>query len=128
VKAADFHGKEAHLKFREREHQSATLCTLTMTSNIDSTGVARYPVGTCPLLDPATGATLIDALGRRSYTSSIAFGPSIGKNIALAYLPHDYCQVGRELQIQYFADVYPVKVEAVGCRSLYDPESVKLRS
>jgi len=128
VKAADFHGKEAHLKFREREHQPATLCTLSMTSNIDSTGVARYPVGICPVMDPATGATLVDELGRRSYSSSIAFGPSIGKNIALAYLPHDYCQVGRELQIQYFADVYPVKVEAVGYRSLYDPENGKPRS
>ncbi len=41
VKAADFHGKEGHLKFRERDHQPATLCTLVMTSNIDSTGVAR---------------------------------------------------------------------------------------
>ena len=128
VKAADFHGKEAHLKFREREHQPATLCTLVMSSNIDSTGVARYPMGACAVMDPATGATLIDALGRRSYTTSIAFGPSIGKNIALAYLPHEYCQVGRELQIQYFADVYPVKVAAVGYRSLYDPENGKPRS
>jgi len=128
VKAADFHGKDAHMKFREREHQSATLCTLTMTSNIDSTGLARYPVGTCPVLEPATGATLVDAQGRRSYTTSIAFGPTIGKNIALAYLPHAYAEVGRELQIQYFADVYPVQVEAVGYKALYDPESVKPRS
>jgi len=128
VKAADFHGKEAHLKFREHEHQSATLCTLTMTSNIDSTGVARYPMGTCPVMDPATGATLIDALGRRSYTTSIAFGPGIGKNIALAYLPHECCQVGRERQSQYFADVYAVKVEAVGYRPLYNPENIKPRS
>ena len=45
-------------------------------------------------------ATLIDALGRRSYTTSIAFGPPLGKNIALAYLPHADAQVGRELQIQ----------------------------
>jgi len=99
-----------------------------MNSNIDSTGVARYPVGICPVMDPATGATLVDSLGRRSYTTSIAFGPTVGKNIALAYLPHDYCQVGRELQIQYFADVYPVKVEAVGYAALYDPENVKPRS
>ena len=35
---------------------------------------------------------------------------------------------GRELQIQYFADVYPVTVEAVGYRPLYNPENVKLRS
>ena len=75
VKAADFHGKAAHMKFREREHQPAMLCTLVMTSNIDSSGVARYPVGTCPVMDPATGATLVDELGRRSWTSSIAFGP-----------------------------------------------------
>ena len=81
-----------------------------------------------PVLNPATGATLIDALGRRSYTNSIAFGPSTAKNIALAYLPHAYAQVGRELQIQYFADVYPVKVEAVGYRSLYDAENIKPRS
>ncbi|MEO7940472.1 MAG: glycine cleavage T C-terminal barrel domain-containing protein, partial [Burkholderiaceae bacterium] len=128
VKAADFHGKAAHMRFREREHQPATLCTLTMTSNMDSSGVARYPVGICPVMDPTTGATLIDELGRRSFTSSIAFGPTIGKNIALAYLPHEYCQVGRELQIQYFADIYPVKVEAVGYQSLYDPENGKPKS
>jgi len=84
VKAADFQGKQEHPKFREREHYNATRCTLTMTSNIDSTGVARYPVGICPVLDPATGATLADAQGRPSYTTRIAFGPTIGKNIALA--------------------------------------------
>ncbi|MCY7306395.1 MAG: hypothetical protein LH632_09630 [Rhodoferax sp.] len=54
--------------------------------------------------------------------------PTIGKNIALAYLPQAYAEEGRELQIQYFSDVYPVKVEAVGYRSLYDPESIKPRS
>ncbi len=57
----------------------ATLCTLTMTSNIDSTGVARYPMGACAVMDPATGATLIDAQGRRSYTTSIAFGPRLAR-------------------------------------------------
>jgi len=80
------------------------------------------------VMDPATGQTLIDSQGRRSYTTSIAFGPTIGKNIALAYLPHAYCQVGRELHIQYFDDVYPVKVEAVGYGALYDPENTKPRS
>jgi glycine cleavage system aminomethyltransferase T len=128
VKAADFHGKAAHLQFRERAQQPAMLCTLVMTNNIDRHGVARYPVGSCPVMDPATGATLVDALGRRSYTTSIAYGPTLGKNIALAYLPQAWCEVGRELQIQYFADVYPVRVEAVGYRPLYDPENVKPRS
>jgi hypothetical protein len=79
-------------------------------------------------MDPASGATLVDALGRRSYTTSIAYGPTLGKNIALAYLPQAYCEVGRELQIQYFGDVYPVEVAAVGYRPLYDAENAKPRS
>ena len=50
MKAADIRRHEARLKFRERDHQPATLCTLTMTSNIEGTGVARYPVGICPVI------------------------------------------------------------------------------
>ena len=59
-----------------REHQPAMLCTLVMTDNVDAKGVARYPVGTLPVMDPQTGETLVDELGRRSYTTSIAFGPT----------------------------------------------------
>jgi glycine cleavage system aminomethyltransferase T/glycine/D-amino acid oxidase-like deaminating enzyme len=128
VKEADFRGKERHLEYRARDHQPAMLCTLVMTDNIDRKGVARYPVGTLPVLDPGTGETLVDELGRRSYTTSIAFGPSIGKNIALAYLPWDYCQEGRTLAVQYFGETYPVEVAGVGYKPLYDPENAKPRS
>jgi glycine cleavage system aminomethyltransferase T/glycine/D-amino acid oxidase-like deaminating enzyme len=128
VKEADFCGKAKHLEYRGRTHQPAMLCTLVMTNNVDSKGVARYPVGTLPVMDPETGETLVDSLGRRSYTTSIAYGPSIGKNIALAYLPSDYAQEGRKLAVQYFADVYPVTVAAVGYKALYDPENAKPRS
>ncbi|MEH6579688.1 MAG: FAD-dependent oxidoreductase [Amphritea sp.] len=128
VKAADFCGKDAYLAIREREHQPAYLCTLTMVDNTDSHGVARYPVGNCAIIDPVTGETPIDSEGRRSYTTSIAYGPSIGKNIALAYLPHEYCQIGRELQIEYIDEPYKVKVETIGCVGMYDPENVKPKS
>ena len=128
VKEADFRGKAKHLEYRAREHQPAMLCTLVMTDNLDSNGVARYPVGTLPILDPETGETLVDSLGRRSYTTSIAFGPTIGRNIALGYLPHDYCQEGRELLVEYFGETYPVRVEGVGYKPLYDPENLKPRS
>ena len=101
---------------------------MTMTNNIDSAGVARYPVGTSPVMDPDTGNALIDSQGRRSYTTSIAFGPSIGKNIALAYLPYEYCKEGQELLIEYFGEQYPVKVEAVGYKPLYDPENALPRT
>ncbi|MBB5220256.1 glycine cleavage system aminomethyltransferase T/glycine/D-amino acid oxidase-like deaminating enzyme [Amaricoccus macauensis] len=128
VKEADFRGKAKHLEYRAREHQPAMLCTLVMTDNVDAKGVARYPVGTLPVIDPETGETLVDALGRRSFTTSIAFGPSVGRNIALAYLPWEFCQEGRKLAVQYFGETYPVEVAGVGYKPLYDPENTKPRS
>jgi glycine cleavage system aminomethyltransferase T/glycine/D-amino acid oxidase-like deaminating enzyme len=128
VKEADFRGKAKHLEYKARDHQPAMLCTLVMTDNIDSNGVARYPVGSMPVMDPATGETLVDELGRRSFTTSVAYGPTIGKNIALAYLPHAWCEVGRRLTVEYFGETFPVEVAAVGYRPLYDPENLKPRS
>jgi len=125
VKQADFRGKAKHLEYRAREHQPAMLCTLVMTDNVDSAGVARFPVGIMPVMDPETGETLKDELGRLSFTTSVAYGPTLGKNIALAYLPWAYCQEGRKLTVEYFGETYPVEVAAVGYRPLYDPESLK---
>jgi glycine cleavage system aminomethyltransferase T len=88
---------------------------------VDSNGVARYPVGQWPILDPATNEVLIDEKGRRSYITSIAYGPSVGRNIALGYLPREYAFEGRELVMEYFNEPFPIKVEAVGCKALYDP-------
>ncbi|MGB0904171.1 MAG: FAD-dependent oxidoreductase, partial [Mangrovicoccus sp.] len=128
VKEADFRGKSKHLEYRARGHQPAMLCTLVMTDNIDSKGVARYPVNTMPVMDPETGEVLVDELGRRSYTTSVAYGPTVGKNIALAYLPWDYAQTGRKLSVTYFDETYPVEVAGVGYAPLYDPENLKPRS
>jgi glycine cleavage system aminomethyltransferase T len=52
VKEADFRGKAKHLEYKAREHQPAMLCTLVMTDNVDAKGVARYPVGILPVMDP----------------------------------------------------------------------------
>jgi glycine cleavage system aminomethyltransferase T len=128
VKEADFCGKAKHEEYRARKNQPAMLCTLVMTENVDSRGVARYPVGTMPVMDPETGETLVDELGRRSFTTSIAYGPTIGKNIALAYLPWPYCQEGRKLAVEYFGETYPVEVAGVGYKPLYDPENLKPRT
>ena len=121
VKAADFHGKEAYLQQRERDSQPAYLCTMVMTENVDAKGIARYPVGQWPILDPESNEVLVDELGRRSYITSIAYGPSIGKNIALGYLPKEYAEEGRILTMEYFDEPFPIRVEAVGCKALYDP-------
>jgi glycine cleavage system aminomethyltransferase T/glycine/D-amino acid oxidase-like deaminating enzyme len=127
VKAADFHGKAAYLEQRERARQPAYLCTLTLLDNVDASGVARYPVGQWPIIDPQSGEVPIDDIGRRSYASSIAYGPSIGANIALAYLPWHYAEVGRELALEYFAQHYPVRVAAVGATALYDPGNTRVK-
>lgn len=37
-------------------------------------------------------------------------------------------KVGRELHIEYFDELYAVKVEAVGCVGLYDPEKGRQKS
>ena len=104
------------------------LCTLVMTDNIDAKGVARYPVGTMPVHGPGPA--------KRWSTNSAAapsrprwpIGPTIGKNIALAYLPWSYCQEGRKLEVEYFGETYPVEVAGVGYKPLYDPENLKPRS
>jgi glycine cleavage system aminomethyltransferase T len=128
VKEADFRGKAKHLEYRARENQPAMLCTLVLTENVDRQGVARYPVGIMPVMDPETGETLVDELGRRSFTTSVAYGPTIGKNIALAYLPWSHCQQGRKLTVEYFGETYPVEVAAIGYKPLYDPENLKPRT
>ena len=128
VKEADFRGKAAYLEQRARNRQPATLCTLVMTDNVDSDGIARYPVGICPVLDRETGAVLVDELGRRSYTTSIAYGPTVGRNIALAYLPRDRAKKGNGLMIEYFGEHFPVEVAGIGYEPLYDPENLKPRS
>ncbi|MBB3183556.1 glycine cleavage system aminomethyltransferase T/glycine/D-amino acid oxidase-like deaminating enzyme [Halomonas fontilapidosi] len=127
VKDAAFHGKPAYLEQRERNQQPATLCTLVMEEHHDSTGRPRFPVGQSPLLDPESGEVPVDALGRRSYTTSIAYGPSLGRNIALAYLPPEYAREGGSLLLEYFAEHYPMRVAAVGYRPLFDAENARPR-
>ena len=128
VKPADFHGKAAYLAQRTRGHQCAYLCTLVMEENTDANGVARYPVGSWPILDAASGEVLVDELGRRSYVSSIAFGPSLGRNIALGYLPNEYCHEGCMVDMEYFGETYPLRVAAVGYKALYDPANSRPKS
>jgi glycine cleavage system aminomethyltransferase T/glycine/D-amino acid oxidase-like deaminating enzyme len=128
VKEADFIGKAAYLEHRARDHQPAILCTLVITDNRDSKGVARYPLGNLAIMDPETGKSLVDTEGRRSFTTSIAYGPTIGKNIALGYLPHDHAVKGKRFQVEYFGDTYPVEVAGVGYEPLYDPENLKPRT
>lgn len=128
VKDADFVGKAAYLEHRARDHQPAMLCTFVIADNMDSTGVARYPVGTLPIMDSESGETIVDSEGRRSFTTSLAYGPTVGKNIALGYLPHELAVKGKTFTVEYFGETYPVEVAGVGYEPLYDPENLKPRT
>ena len=131
VKEADFHGKDAHLAHREEE-PSAILCTMTL-DELDVSGEGnRYPVGISPIIDPETGEVPIDSKGRRSYTTSMSYCPSIKKHVVMGYLPKNIAVEGKKLSLEYFNEngdgVYPMTVQIVGKGSLYDPNNERVRS
>ena len=128
VKAADFHGKEAYVAQRELPEQAAYLCTFVLEETTDDSGVVRYPVGHWPLLDAQTKDVIVDAHGRRSYTTSVAFGPSLGQNIAMGYLPADRAKEGESVLMEYFGCFFPARIVAVGYRALLDPENERVKS
>ena len=131
VKPADFHGKAAHLQHREEE-PSAILCTMTLdTLSVDG-NPTRYPVGISPILDSETGLVPIDSKGRRSYSTSMSYCPSIEKHVVMGYLPKDIAHKGKALSLEYFNEngdgIYPMTVQIVGKGSLYDPTNSRVRT
>ena len=128
VKAADFHGKDAYVAQRELPEQAAYLCTFVLEDTTDEKGVVRYPVGHWPLLDPESKDVIIDSHGRRSYTTSVAYGPSLGQNIAMGYLPSDRAKEGDVVLMEYFGCFFNAKIVSVGYRALLDPDNERVRS
>jgi glycine cleavage system aminomethyltransferase T len=128
VKKADFIGRHAYEEIRNQERQPAYLCTMTVDNSVDQNGVQRFIVGHWPMLDPITKEVLVDASGRRSYNTSAAYGPSVGEQILMGYLPREYANEGVNLLIEYFGEHYPVTVRCVGARGLYDPENLRVKT
>ena len=128
VKKADFHGKAAYVAQKAADQQASYLCTMVMLKNVDASGVARYPVGEWPILNKETREVLLDEFGRRSICTSVEYGPSLGSNIILGYIPAEFASVGTELLLEYFCEEYPIRIEAVGYAPLLDPENLRVRS
>ena len=127
VKEQDFVGKEAHLRHREEE-QVATLCTLTIDDHTAGTGIRRYPLGREPIT-LRDGTPLTDAKGRRSYVTSAGAGPSLETYILLAYLPPEHAVEGStDLAVEYMTERFPVTVEVVGSRPIFDPDNERVRA
>ena len=126
VKSADFIGKDAYLAGREQQ-PVAHLCAMTLdTLSVDG-AAPRYPVGAWPILDPANKEVLVDSKGRRSYSTSTSYCPSLGEHVVMAYLPVERARAGEKLILEYFNEGgdghYPMTVRIVGRGSLYKPRS-----
>jgi len=126
VKTQDFIGKEAYLRARAEE-PAALLCTLTVDDHTSKSGERRYMLGHEPILT-RDGTPLVDRKGRVSFVTSAGTGPSVGKHILFAYLPIDYATEGTQLSVEYFCERYPVTVEVVGSRPLFDPQSQRMKA
>ncbi len=125
VKPQDFLGREAYMRARGHE-PAARLCTLTVDDHRSAGGIDRYMTGREPILS-LDGEPLVDARGRRSYVTSAADGPSVGKYILMGYLPPQHAVEGAQLLVEYFGDRFPVTVAVVGNTPLYDPDNARLR-
>ena len=125
VKDADFVGKDAHLRHREEE-PAAVLCTLTLDDATSSSGVKRYMMGREPIVT-REGSPIVDRKGRGSYVTSAGSGPSVGKHLLMAYLPPEHAVEGNALLCEYMGERYPVRVDVVGSRPLFDPENARIR-
>lgn len=126
VKPQDFIGKAVYLEQRANP-PAALLCTLTVDDNTSASGVKRYMMGREPILD-LEGKSLFDAHGRRSYVTSAGGGPSLGKHILMSYLPPAAAVVGTKLKVEYFGELYPVTVAAVGATPLLDPNNERMKA
>lgn len=126
VKSADFIGRDAYLAARAAE-PAAQLCTLAMVSTTAADGTDRYPTGgNEPILTPG-GERIVDAKGRVSRVTTAGMAPSLGQYLLLAYLPPEYAVEGTELQVMYMNECFPVRVERVGSRPLFDPDDTRMK-
>ena len=61
--------------------------------------------------------------------TSAGAGPSLGKHILMAYLPPERAVEGStDLAVEYMGERYPVTVDVVGSRPIFDPENIRVRS
>ena len=127
VKMADFIGKEAYLAARADE-PAAVCCTLTMESHVSDAGTPRFPMGGNEPILTLSGERILDSRRRVSRVTSAGAAPSLDTYLLLGYLPTDLAQEGRDLQIMYQNELFPVKVARVGSRPLFDPDDLRMKS
>ena len=125
VKAADFIGKEAYLAAREAGDPEVHCVTLTVDDNTDSKGRQRWMQGGNEPILTADGERIVDSHGRVSRVTTAGYGPSVGKNLLLGYVPAEHAAPGTQLKVMYMNELFPCTV--VGTGSAFDPENTRLK-
>ncbi|WP_426936840.1 GcvT family protein [Brevibacterium sp. LE-L] len=129
-KTDDFRGKAALADRAAAATQKLTCLTLDRREDVvlgsepvylmaSSAGTADAEVGTAS----ATGRTPASTGGADGYVTSAAYGYSIGKSIAYAWLPNTL-SVGDGVEIEYLGRRLPATVTA---EPIFDPEMTRLK-
>ncbi len=105
----DFIGKEALLERKEEGPRQVLTC-LTLDD------ASKVVMGS----EPVYGGD--EAIG---YVTSAAYGYTVGRGIAYAWLPPQLAKEGTSLQIEYFGERFSATVQA---EPLFDPEMKRMRA
>ena len=128
VKKIEFNGRAALVEELANGEPAAVLCTMTVDDNVSSDGTPRFIVGdNWPLLDPVSKSVLIDAKGRRSRVRRVGYGPSVGEQIVMGYLPRAFARIGGQVLVEYFGEHYALTVRSADRTSLFDPDKKRVR-
>ena len=61
--------------------------------------------------------------------TSAGAGPSLDRYVLMAYVPPAHAVEGStDLAVEYMDERYPVTVDVVGSRPIFDPENTRIRS
>ena len=125
VKSDDFIGKDAYLAAREKGDPEVHMVTLTVDDHTSASGAPRFMQGGNEPILTATGERITDSHGRVSRVTTAGYGPSVGKNLLMGYLPTEYAAPGTQLKVMYMNELFPCTV--VGTGSAYDPDDTRLK-
>ena len=125
VKSDDFIGKEAYLAAREAGDPEVQMVTLTVDDNTDGQGRQRFMQGGNEPILTADGERIEDSHGRVSRVTTAGYGPSVGKNLLMGYVPVAYAEPGTPMRVMYMNETYPCTV--VGTGSAFDPDNSRLK-
>ena len=106
VKDADFVGREAYLKQRERGPGHRALHADRRRPHLGQ----RAASATCSAVSRSStrdGEPLVDGHGHRPYVTIAGSAPSLGKHLLMAYLPPDRAVVGNRLAVELHGGALP---------------------